>query len=452
MSAVPFESIRQQASASQRLDRLPVTAFHYRLLVLIGAGLFLDAFEIYLGGGVLGALLKQGWSTLDQNAMFVSMTFAGMVIGAWTSGILGDRFGRRFSYQVNLAIFGFASLLAVVAPNMQVLIGLRFVMGIGLGAELAILTEFLPPRQRGKLVALLAAFTNSAVFVASLLGLWVIPNLGWRYMFAIVGVLALGIWFMRKSMPESPRWLESKGRHEEAAEVLRHIEQQCAMQPASAAASDASAVPVKREHFLALFKPDLIGRTLLGVVIIVVINFTLYGFVGWLPSFFVKQGYSIVSSLQWTTVISLGGPVGGLIGYVFADKIGRKRAIVSAACVAAAFGLVYPYVGPGYPLLAAGFFLVTAIYVIVIFGQAIYISELFPTHLRMRGSALCSTSGRLVGIAVPVIVVAIFNWGGVNAVVSTIAALLVIAIALLAMFGVETRNKTLEEIAPVTLD
>lgn len=119
------------ANAGERLDRLPICGFHWRILGLIGAGMFLDAFDIYLAGGVLGAVLKEGWSTLEMNAWFVSATFVGMTIGAWLSGILGDRFGRRFSYQFNLAIFGVASLAAAVAPTMAALIAARFVIGIG---------------------------------------------------------------------------------------------------------------------------------------------------------------------------------------------------------------------------------------------------------------------------------------------------------------------------------
>src|SRR3569623_1215939 len=120
-------------NAGARLDRLPICSFHWRILALIGAGMFLDAFDIYLAGGVLGVVLKEGWSTLELNAAFVSATFVGMTIGAWFSGILGDRFGRRFSYQLNLAIFGLASIAAAFAPSMIVLIALRFIIGIGLG-------------------------------------------------------------------------------------------------------------------------------------------------------------------------------------------------------------------------------------------------------------------------------------------------------------------------------
>jgi putative MFS transporter len=137
-------------NAGARLDRLPFSAFHRRIIVLIGTGMFLDACDIYMAPGVLGALVKAGWSDLQTNATFLSATFLGMLIGTFTSGLIGDRFGRRFSYQSNLLVFGGASLAAAFAPNMTVLIALRFLMGIGLGAEIVIgystLSEFIRAR------------------------------------------------------------------------------------------------------------------------------------------------------------------------------------------------------------------------------------------------------------------------------------------------------------------
>ena len=158
-------------NAGARLDRLPASRFHYRILGLIGGGMFLDAFEIYLQGAVLAALIGIGWSTPAQNANFLSATFAGMVIGAWLAGITGDRYGRRFSYQANLLIFGLASLAGAAAPSMEWLIAARFIMGIGLGAEIVVgyvtISELTPPASRGRWGAGLATITNSALVFCS---------------------------------------------------------------------------------------------------------------------------------------------------------------------------------------------------------------------------------------------------------------------------------------------
>ncbi len=201
-------------SAGARLDRLPISRFHTRVLWLIGGGMFLDSFDIYLAGGVLGALAKTGWSTMHLNAAFLSSTFIGMLIGAFTAGVLGDAKGRKFTYQFNLAVLGLASIAGAFAPNMTWLIVCRFFMGLGLGAEIVVgygsVGEFMPPAVRGKWSAYLSLITNSALFFSTFLGYLIIPSIGWRAMFAIVGVGAMIVWVLRKKMPESPRWSNRK--------------------------------------------------------------------------------------------------------------------------------------------------------------------------------------------------------------------------------------------------
>ena len=138
-----------------------------------------------------------------------------MTIGALVTGFLGDRYGRRFTYQTNLLIFGFASLAAAFAPDMTALIWLRFLMGLGLGAEIVVgystLTEFVPPKSRGRWLSLMAVMVVSGLPITALLGYLIIPAYGWRPMFAIAGLGALMVWYLRKALPESPRWLEAQG-------------------------------------------------------------------------------------------------------------------------------------------------------------------------------------------------------------------------------------------------
>ena len=159
-------------NAGGRLDRLPIGPFHYRIMTLIGIGMFFDGFDIYIAGTVLGVTLKSGFSTLSQNAVFISATFVGMMVGSFGTGFLGDRFGRRFSYQFNLLVFGLASLAAAFAPNMTILIFCRFVMGVGLGAENVVgystMTEFVPAKSRGKWLGLMAVCIGTGLPVARL--------------------------------------------------------------------------------------------------------------------------------------------------------------------------------------------------------------------------------------------------------------------------------------------
>src|SRR3984893_880601 len=226
-------SMQATANAGARLDRLPISSFHRRIMRLIGIGMFFDGFDIYLAATVLGALLKSGFSTMDQNARFVSVTFLGMMLGSFLTGFLGDRYGRRFTYQANLAIFGLASLGAAFAPSIGALILLRFIMGVGLGAENVVgystMTEFVPPQARGKWLGGMSVFVVSGLPVAALLGTLIIPRFGWHIMFVLGGLGALVVWHLRKALPESPRWLESMGRTQEADAILRAIEQEVSL-------------------------------------------------------------------------------------------------------------------------------------------------------------------------------------------------------------------------------
>src|SRR6266404_4771420 len=117
-------------NAGGRLDRLPISSFHHRIFWLVGAGMLLDGYDLYVFTNVLPAAAQSGFSTVLQNADFISKTFLGMTIGALVTGFLGDRYGRRFTYQINLLIFGLASLAAAFAPDMTTLIWLRFLMGL----------------------------------------------------------------------------------------------------------------------------------------------------------------------------------------------------------------------------------------------------------------------------------------------------------------------------------
>ena len=439
-------------NAGARLDRLPIAPFHYRVLGLIGAGMFLDAFEIYLQGAVLATLVASQWSTPALNANFISVTFAGMVLGAWLAGILGDRFGRRYSYQANLLVFGIASLAGALAPSMGWLIACRFVMGLGLGAEIVVgyvtLAEFVPPKSRGRWGTALAVITNSALFVSALVGRLVIPNWGWRWMFVIVGVGALIVWYLRKKMPESPRWLEAKGHGEEAERVLGAIEREVAAgRPLPPAPVEA--VPLLHRPSLAtLLSRGLILRTLTGSLLLIALNTAIYGFIAFLPTFMVKQGMSIVTSLNYTTIMSLGGPVGALIGMWLGDRAGRKPCIVAGSVLAILFGALYPTISDPALLTLVGFLLVTSVYVLVAIAWGLYVPELFPTEVRMRGAGFCNTAGRLMTILTPQLVVPLFAAFGVAGVIALASALLAIQAALVAWLGIETKAKPLEALVP----
>src|ERR1700674_3376913 len=292
-------------NAGSRLDRLPIGPFPRRIMLLIGIGMFFDGFDIYLAGTVLGVTLKTGFSTLPQNAMFISATFVGMMLGSFATGFLGDRYGRRFTYQFNLLIFGLASLAAAFAPDMTTLNLLRFVMGLGLGAEIVVgygtMTEFVPPAKRGRWLATMALIVVSGLPATALLGTAIIPNFGWRPMFLIAGIGALIVWYLRKSLPESPRWLEADGRTEEAEALMQQIEKEAAT--AGPLPPPAKAAPAVSFNLASLVRQPILPRMVVGSVVLISINTLIFGFVTWLPTFFVQQGLTVTRSFAYTLVI-----------------------------------------------------------------------------------------------------------------------------------------------------
>ena len=437
-------------NAGARLDRLPISKFHRRILTLIGIGMFFDGYDVYVAASVLGATLNSHFSTLAQNAQFVSVTFMGMMLGSFLTGFLGDRFGRRFTYQANLIIFGLASIASAFAPNMPVLILLRGVMGIGLGAELvagyAAMTEFLPPQARGRWCGILNAVVVTSLPISALASAVLIPRFGWRLMFIIGGVGALIVWYLRKSMPESPRWLESVGRTEEAEKMLREIENEFAghQPPLPIPASPPPASSAR--NFSSLFGPQLFSRLFVGCTVLIVANTLIYGFVTWLPTFFVHQGLSIASSFKYSFLMSIGAPVGAIIGASTADSIGRKPAIIGASALTMLFGGIYPFIRDPGLLSLAGFLLVVCIYILVALLFAIYVPELFPTDVRMRALGLCNTLGRTATIFTPFLVVFLFRSHGVAGVVALMIALLVLQILTVHFFGLEPKLRRLEDL------
>jgi putative MFS transporter len=446
-------------NAGGRLDRLPIGPFHYRIMTLIGIGMFFDGFDIYLAGTVLGVTLKTGFSTLGQNAIFISLTFVGMMVGSFGTGFLGDRFGRRFSYQFNLLLFGVASLAAAFAPNMTILIICRFFMGVGLGAENVVgystMTEFVPAKSRGKWLGLMAVCVVTGLPAALLVASFVVPQFGWRAMFVLGGVGALIVWYMRKNLPESPRWLEAVGRKEEAETLMQSIEQEAAQgRPLPAPAAAPTVAP--SGDLATLFTQPLLSRMIVGSVCLITINTLLYGFVTWLPVFFIKQGLSVATSFSYALLMALGAPVGSAIGALTADRWGRKPTIIGSSLIAVVLGIIYPMISDPIMLPAIGFLLTIPIYVLVALLFGIYIPELFPTEVRLRASGIVNTLGRGATIVTPFLVVMLFEARGVAGVMALMIGLLVVQIITVGALGIETRHRRLEELkgeesAPVAL-
>jgi len=438
--------------AGARLDRLPISSFHYRIFWLVGAGMFFDGYDLYIAGGVLASAIQTKFTTAPQNLQFISLTFVGMTLGSLITGFIGDRFGRRFTYQVNLLIFGLASLAAAFAQDMNQLIACRFVQGLGLGAEIVVgystLTEFVPPRTRGRWLSMMAFLTVMGFPVTALLGYLIIPAWGWRPMFVIAGIGSLIVWYLRKNLPESPRWLESQGRIAEAESLMTLIEKEAAGGRALPPIVVPAAIP--QVSALDMLRPPLLQRMLVGSWVLITINTLIFGFVIFLPQFFLRQGLTIASSLAYTLVLSAGSLVGCALGAYLSDAIGRRASIIGASVVTIVTGYIYARFNAASDpaiVLSVGCVLIVAIYVqtAILFG--VYTPELFPTEIRLRANGICNTLGRGATVVSPFMVGALMTSYNLPGVVWLMIGLVLVQILMVWAWGVEPRNRGLEDVA-----
>ncbi len=439
-------------NAGARLDRLPISSFHYRIFWLVGAGMFFDGYDLYIAGGVLASVVQSKFSTGPQNLQFISLTFVGMTLGALITGFVGDKFGRRLTYQINLLIFGLAALAAAFAQDMDQLIACRFVQGLGLGAEIVVgystLTEFVPPQTRGRWLSMMAFLVVVGFPITALLGYLIIPAWGWRPMFIIAGVGSLIVWYLRKNLPESPRWLDSQGRSEEAEALMQSIESEFTgsgtLPPVVVPA------PVAQVAASDLLRPPLLQRMVVGSWVLITINTLIFGFVIFLPQFFLRQGLTIASSLAYTLVLSVASLVGCALGAYLSDAVGRRWSIIGASIVTIVSGYIYArFDASSDPaiVLSVGFVLIVAIYVqtAILFG--VYTPELFPTEVRLRANGICNTFGRAATVVSPFIVGSLMASYKLPGVVWLMIGLVLVQIVVVWAWGVEPRNRGLEDVA-----
>ncbi|GAA1857145.1 MFS transporter [Brevibacterium marinum] len=437
----------EELKIGARMDALTTNKEHKKLFAYIGAGAMIDAYDVYIAAGVSAALVSTGFAGVNEVAVFMSMTFFGMLLGAATAGFVGDKFGRRMSYQINLLVFAVAGFGAALAPTFEFLVGTRFIMGIGLGAELvlaaAILGEFVPPRSRGRWTAFLGILVNSGLLFASAIGALVISNFGWRWMFVIGAVLAVIVWIARTRCPESPRWLVVRGRLPEAQAIVERFEKHSATTlethpPAPAVEAAESKDTVKRPFW---------QLVVLGTVVTVGVNMFVYGFISWMPTFFVEQGIDVSSSLAYTTAMALGAPGGGLVCLLLINRLNRRTAVVTFSIIVIPLGLAYAAAQSIVMIVIIGIALVTAIYTLVTFVLYSYMPELYPTRYRLRGTGISYTFARGASIVVPFVMSGLFVSFGIFGPIGFVCAMAVCMIVVVFAIPVETRGRSLEDIS-----
>ena len=407
---------------SERLDDLPFTSKHRRLLAGSGIGWALDALDVGLLSFVIAQLAVVWSDQAGQLAWVASAGFAGMAIGAAVGGSLADRLGRKTVFALTLLLYGLATGLSALSWSVGVLLVLRFVVGLGLGSELPVastlVSEFSPRRIRGRVVVLLEAFWAVGSIGAALVGYLVIPTSddGWRWALLIGAAPALYAVFVRLRMPESVRFLESKGRHAEAERTVRGFEEAAGVPaPAQPATEPPAAVSrPTRASSSQLFGAGMARRTLAIWVVWFMTNFSYYGAFVWLPTLLVAAGFPLVRSFEYVLIITLAQLPGYAVSAWLIERWGRRGTLASfllGSAVAAGFFGFGAVSGSVAQILISGMLL--SFFNLGAWGALYAVTpELYPTALRGTGAGWAAGVGRIASIVAPLSVPPVLALGG----------------------------------------
>ncbi len=449
-----------------RLDRLPIGKVQKKTLFILGGVIFCDSIDMSIGGPVIAQLLTTGWSDPNLNAIFVSITMVGYLFGGLISGAISDGIGRKKAALFLCALFSVGCLAGAAAPDMYFLIACRFIMGLGLGGAYpccySTLSEFTPPKKRGQWQAYIALVANTGTPVGAFLCMVIMPMVGWRAIFLFAGIL--GVVFLILTyffIDESPRWLAVKGRTDEANALLNKYESQAAEagkpveKVEDAVIEKASSVEeVKQLGWGFLFSKKMLGRTLSMCFAMFAMNVCVYTVVTWTPSIFVSRGFDVAYSTAMTAVMQAGIPCGVFLMSCLVEHFDRKKWFCVTLTIVGFAGLLWSQIPADQTILimAVGFLLCMITYGWSTHISAVFLPEPFPTQCRIRGAGFCNAFGRLGGILSPYWIAFFIAQGNVTAVYLVSAGIAIFSVIFMAIFGFETRGKTLEEINKGILD
>ncbi|HEU0256244.1 MAG TPA: MFS transporter [Microbacteriaceae bacterium] len=466
-------------SVPERLDRLPYTRRHSRILIGSGIGWTLDAMDVGLISFIIAALIRDWGIDKGTGGLIASVGFVGMAIGASVGGLLADRLGRRSVFALTLLIYGVATGASALAGGVAVLLVLRFFVGLGLGAELPVAStyvgEFAPARIRGRLVVILEAFWALGWTASAVIGYLVIPasSAGWRWAFALGAVPAAYAIVVRLRLPESARWLARRGRHAEADRVTATLEaaayeprvsdggvtpggtlrrgwasrllsparetqnEQVASHappseaPAAAPAVARAATPLGRNagaRLAALFSHEFRRRTVALWAVWVCVNFAYYGAFIWIPSILVDDGYDLVRSFGFTLIITLAQLPGYAAAAWLIEVWGRPVTLTVFLAGSAGSALGFGTAHGAFALVAFGMAL--SFFNLGAWGVLYAVTpEIYPTSLRATAAGWAAAIGRVASIAAPLTVPVLLVAGGAALTFTVFALFFLVAAA-----------------------
>ncbi|MDN8624418.1 MFS transporter [Corynebacterium kroppenstedtii] len=451
----------QLPTRSDRLDSLPFGREHRKLLVGSGVGWALDAMDVGLISYVMAALVAE-WSLSNTQASWLgSIGFVGMMIGASVGGLLADKWGRRNVFALTLLTYGIATGAAAFSVGLVMLLILRFIVGVGLGAELPVastlVSEFAPRKNRGRIVVALESFWAVGWIMSALLGYFLVPKEwggwpGWRWALLVGIVPAVYALVVRHGLPESVRFLESWGRLAEAERSVRLFEkgssrdstvpfdEAVALTPTSVAKGDTTkgtvdGVTVEKNRLgekaggdSSIFSAHMRGRTTALWVVWFFVNLAYYGAFTWMPTLLYLQGHSLVKSFEFTLMMTLAQLPGYAAAAWLIEKWGRRLTLSVFLCGSAVSAILFGLQSGATGIIITG--LLLSFFNLGAWGALYAIGpEIYPTAMRGTGTGAAAAVGRVAGVVAPLIVPIFLEWGSTPLVFTIFGASFFIAVA-----------------------
>lgn len=439
----------------QRMERLPLTRYQQVIFLIIATAWLFDSIDLAMMTFMLAPISTEFNLDAAASGLLGSSSLAGMAVGAALAGMVADRIGRKAVFQVSMVMWGIASILCAFAPNVQLLMVFRFFLGFGMGAEFPIaqslVSEFMPAKVRGKYIALLEGFWPLGFIFAGVMAWLLLPLFGWRSVFIAEGLPFIFVMIIRRRVPESPRWFESRGRFDEAEATMRVIEREVEKAhgkplPKPSDRGPKDEVSSGGFSLLELFAPRYRTRTIMVWVLWFCVLLGYYGITTWMGKLLVDKGFAVTKSIEYIVLMALWGVPGFFSAAFLVEKLGRKPTVIGYVLGSAMAAYFYGQVTSQMDLIIAGAFMQ-----FFFFGMwsvlYAYTPELFPTRARATGCGTASAWGRIGALIGPSVVPMIIASYGVPMVFTLGAAAFVVGAAAVFILGPETKGKVLEEIS-----
>ena len=445
------------AEVVARLERLPVTARLMLLRVIVGVATFFDGYTVLAIAFAMPQLVTEWKLMPSEVGLIISAGYVGQLFGAVIFGSLAERIGRLRTLFITIVLFTSMDVACLFAWSGMSMMAFRFFQGVGTGGEVpvasAYINEFIGAEKRGRFFLLYEVIFPIGLMFAGMAGYFLVPIYGWKAMF-IVGLIPSVLTIpLRWFMPESPRWLASKGRIAEANAVVKLLEDSATKR--GVVLQDPVVRPVDskataRSDWRELFKSIYLKRTLMIWGLWVCVYMINNGLVTWLPTLYTQVFHlPLQTSLAYGWITSSVGVIASIACALLIDKVGRKRWYSVAFLVATAPLMALAWISTASAIQVLIF--ATAAYAVlqtIAFSLYLYSAELYPTRLRAVGTGFGSAWLRAGSSIGPILVGTIVADLGIQYVFAAFAAVALVGGLVTLLFAIETKGRVLEELSP----